>query len=93
VIRTESTDAVRVPPEFCIAESAAPKLAELMSEGVQERPHRSVAPPYDTKVSVAGQATAEEFDLSVVPIVPPFTMRIALSMIWPPLAFLYSHST
>ena len=48
-----------------------------MSDGVQESLHRSAELPYATKVSVPGQAVA--VDLSVVPIVPPFTIREALS--------------
>src|SRR5437867_6666136 len=45
VIRTESTDAVWLPPEACTAESAAPKLEPLMSDAVHESPHRSEEPP------------------------------------------------
>ena len=75
-MRTESTDAVRLPPEFCHAESAAPKPEELTSVGVHESLHRSTELPYATKVSVVGQAPV---DLSVVPIAPPFTTREALS--------------
>src|SRR2546428_12201270 len=91
VIRTESTDAVWLPPEVCTAESAAPNPEPLMSDAVHESPHRSEELPYDTKVSVAGQPAM--LFLSVVPIVPPFTIRMALSLIVPDVAFLYSHST
>jgi len=40
---------------------------------------------------VAGQAVA--LGSSVEPIVPPFTIRTALSLIVPPLELWYSHST
>ena len=92
VIRTESTDPTGlVLFPFC-AESAAPKLAELfMSDAVHEVLQRSAEPPCATKVSVAGQPAV--LDLSAVPTVPPLTIRTALSVIVPALAFLYSHST
>ena len=92
-MRTESTFAfgVLLPPDDRCADSAAPKFAALMSEGVQELPHRSAAPPYEAKASVVGQFVA--VDLSVAPIVPPLTTRIALSATVPLLEFLRSHST
>ena len=92
MIRAESTDAIGLPvPELCCAESAAPKLVELMSDPVHELPHRSAELPYAVKVSAAGQL--DPLALSVAPIVPPLTIRTALSLIAPVLPFLYSHST
>src|SRR5262245_46985696 len=89
---TESTAPVREPPEFCIAESAAPKPDELLiSAGGQLSPHRSVALPCAMNASPCGQAGA--LDPSVVPIVPPLTRRAALSWTVPPLVFESSQST
>jgi len=45
VILTESTDAVRLPPDACCAESAAPKVMALMSEADHVSDHRSADPP------------------------------------------------
>ena len=91
VTRTESTDPVLLLPDESFAESAAPKVLALMSDAAHEALHRSVEPPYVTKVSVDGQAVA--LDLSAVPINPPFTIRAALSAMVPPLLFAYSQST
>jgi len=63
-----------------------------MSDGVHVMLHRSAEPPYATKVSIEGQL--ETLALSAVPIVPPFTIRTALSVIVVlATPFLYSHST
>src|SRR5204863_7661372 len=91
MIRTESTDPVWEPDDVCCAESAAPKVLALTSGTDQVSPHRSALPPWAMKVSDEGQPVA--LDLSVVPTVPPFTMRAAWSRIVPPLVFAYSQST
>ena len=91
MIRTESTDPVWEPDDVCCAESAAPKVLALTSGTDQVSPHRSVLPPWAMKVSDEGQLVA--LDLSVVPIVPPFTIRAALSLIVPEVVFASSQST